>query len=47
MGPGDGHTLAHGAEPIKRQGLLCRGLGDYRLSRRFDCPAGFAFSRLN
>ena len=43
----DCHALAQSAEQIERQGILCRGLSAYRLSRRFDCPAGFAFSRLN
>jgi hypothetical protein len=44
---GHSDALAQGAERIKRQGLLCRGLGTDRVSRRVDSPAGFAFSRLN
>ncbi|MFK4522824.1 hypothetical protein ACT4MK_29065 [Bradyrhizobium barranii] len=43
----DCHALAQSAEQNERQGLRCRGLGVYRLSRRFDCLAGSAFSRVS
>ncbi|MCS3929234.1 hypothetical protein M2175_004265 [Bradyrhizobium elkanii] len=43
----DCHALAQSAEQKERQGLRCCGLGVYRLSRRFDCLAGSAFSRVS
>src|SRR5258705_9293018 len=44
---GDRHALAQGAGESQQQGLLWCGLGTDRVSGRVDCPAGFAFSRLN